>query len=55
MEQQPNREDLSVLWSCGFLRVPFEYPLENAFWGGRLQSDNPEIVEAMKLLNGVGV
>jgi phenylpyruvate tautomerase PptA (4-oxalocrotonate tautomerase family) len=29
-----------------------EYPLENAGWGGRLQSDNPEIVEAMKRLNG---
>jgi len=32
-----------------------EYPLENAFSGGSLQSDNPEIVEGMKLLNGVGV
>lgn len=32
-----------------------EYPLENAFWGGRLQSDNPQIVEGMKQLNGVGV
>jgi phenylpyruvate tautomerase PptA (4-oxalocrotonate tautomerase family) len=29
-----------------------EYPLENAGWAGRLQSDNPEIVEAMKKLNG---
>jgi phenylpyruvate tautomerase PptA (4-oxalocrotonate tautomerase family) len=29
-----------------------EYPLENAGWAGRLQSDNPEIVEAMKRLNG---
>jgi hypothetical protein len=29
-----------------------EYPLENAGWVGRLQSDNPEIVEAMKKLNG---
>jgi len=29
-----------------------EYPLENAGWAGRLQSDNPEIVEAMKELNG---
>jgi hypothetical protein len=32
-----------------------EYPLENAFSGGRLQSDNPQIVEGMKQLNGVGV
>lgn len=24
-----------------------EYPLENAGWAGRLQSDNPEAVEAM--------
>lgn len=29
-----------------------EYPLENAGWAGRLQSENPEIVEAMKKLNG---
>jgi len=29
-----------------------EYPLENTGWAGRLQSDNPEIVEAMKKLNG---
>ena len=29
-----------------------EYPLENAAWGGRLQSDNPDVVEAMKKLNG---
>src|SRR5262245_42260519 len=29
-----------------------EHPLENAGWAGRLQSDNPEIVEAMKKLNG---
>lgn len=29
-----------------------EYPLENAGWGGRLQSDSPELVEAMKKLNG---
>jgi phenylpyruvate tautomerase PptA (4-oxalocrotonate tautomerase family) len=29
-----------------------EYPLENARWAGRLQSDNPEIVQAMKKLNG---
>lgn len=28
------------------------YPLENAGWAGRLQSDNPEIVEAIKVLNG---
>lgn len=28
------------------------YPLENAGWAGRLQSDNPEIVEAMRQLNG---
>jgi len=28
------------------------YPLENAGWAGRLQSDNPEIVEAIKALNG---
>lgn len=28
-----------------------EYPLENAGWAGRLQSDNPEIVEAIKKLN----
>jgi hypothetical protein len=26
------------------------YPLENA-WAGRLQSDNPELVEEMKQLN----
>jgi phenylpyruvate tautomerase PptA (4-oxalocrotonate tautomerase family) len=32
-----------------------EYPLENAFSGGRLQSDNPQIVEGMKQLSGVGV
>jgi phenylpyruvate tautomerase PptA (4-oxalocrotonate tautomerase family) len=38
-----------------FLVFMNEYPLENAFSGGRLQSDNPEIVEGMKLLNGVGV
>jgi len=24
-----------------------EYPLENAAWGGRLQSDNPEVVAAL--------
>jgi phenylpyruvate tautomerase PptA (4-oxalocrotonate tautomerase family) len=29
-----------------------EYPLENASKAGRLQSDNPEIVEAMQKLNG---
>jgi phenylpyruvate tautomerase PptA (4-oxalocrotonate tautomerase family) len=29
-----------------------EYPLENAGWAGRLQSDNPEVVQAMKKLNG---
>ena len=29
-----------------------EYPLENAAWAGRLQSDNPDVVEAMKKLNG---
>jgi hypothetical protein len=29
-----------------------EYPLENAGWAGRLQSENPEVVEAMKKLNG---
>jgi phenylpyruvate tautomerase PptA (4-oxalocrotonate tautomerase family) len=29
-----------------------EYPLENAAWAGRLQSENPEVVEAMKKLNG---
>jgi hypothetical protein len=29
-----------------------EYPLENAGWAGRLQSDNPQIVQAMKKLNG---
>ncbi|GAA2411980.1 hypothetical protein GCM10010404_82360 [Nonomuraea africana] len=28
------------------------YPLENAGWAGRLQSDNPDIVEAMTELNG---
>ena len=28
------------------------YPLENAGWAGRLQSDNPQIVEALKQLNG---
>jgi phenylpyruvate tautomerase PptA (4-oxalocrotonate tautomerase family) len=28
-----------------------EYPLENAGWAGRLQSDDPEIVAAMKKLN----
>lgn len=27
------------------------YPLENAAWVGRLQSDNPEIVGAMEQLN----
>jgi phenylpyruvate tautomerase PptA (4-oxalocrotonate tautomerase family) len=32
-----------------FLR---EYPLKNAGWAGRLQSDNPEVVEAIKKLNG---
>jgi phenylpyruvate tautomerase PptA (4-oxalocrotonate tautomerase family) len=29
-----------------------EYPLENAGWAGRLQSENPEFVEAIKKLNG---
>ncbi|GAA3314352.1 tautomerase family protein [Nonomuraea dietziae] len=28
------------------------YPLENAGWAGRLQSDNADIVEAMAELNG---
>jgi phenylpyruvate tautomerase PptA (4-oxalocrotonate tautomerase family) len=28
------------------------YPLENAGWAGRLQSDNPEIVQAITQLNG---
>lgn len=28
------------------------YPLENAGWAGRLQADNPEIVAAMRALNG---
>jgi hypothetical protein len=28
-----------------------EYPLENAGGAGRLQSDNPEVVEAMRKLN----
>jgi phenylpyruvate tautomerase PptA (4-oxalocrotonate tautomerase family) len=32
-----------------------EYPLENAFSDGRLQSDTPQFVEGMKQLNGVGV
>lgn len=27
------------------------YPLENAGWAGRLQADNPEIVQAMAQLN----
>jgi phenylpyruvate tautomerase PptA (4-oxalocrotonate tautomerase family) len=27
------------------------YPLENAGWGGRLQSDNPEMVAAVKTRN----
>jgi hypothetical protein len=27
------------------------YPLENAGFAGRLQSDNPEMVEALKKLN----
>ncbi|MDR8408021.1 hypothetical protein MTP10_04660 [Nonomuraea sp. 3-1Str] len=27
------------------------YPLENAGWAGRLQSDNPEIVEVVAALN----
>jgi hypothetical protein len=38
-----------------FLVFMNEYALEIAFSGGRLQSDNPEIVEGMKQLNGVGV
>ena len=38
-----------------FLVFMNEYPLENAFSGGRLQSDNPQIVDFMKMLNGVGV
>src|SRR4029450_771515 len=29
-----------------------DYPLEHAVWAGRLQSDNPEVVEAIKKLNG---
>src|SRR5262249_14854654 len=29
-----------------------EYPLENECWVGRLQSDNPQIVKAMKMLIG---
>ena len=29
-----------------------EYPLENAGWAGRLQSENPGVVEAIKKLNG---
>jgi phenylpyruvate tautomerase PptA (4-oxalocrotonate tautomerase family) len=29
-----------------------EYPLENAGWAGRLQSDNPEVVQAIMKLNG---
>jgi phenylpyruvate tautomerase PptA (4-oxalocrotonate tautomerase family) len=29
-----------------------EYPLENAAWAGRLQSDNPQVVEVIKKLNG---
>ena len=28
------------------------YPLEHAGWAGRLQSDNPELVEAMQQMNG---
>jgi hypothetical protein len=28
------------------------YPLENAGWAGRFQADNPEIIEAIKQLNG---
>jgi phenylpyruvate tautomerase PptA (4-oxalocrotonate tautomerase family) len=28
------------------------YPLENAGWAGRLQSDNPQIVDALRRLNG---
>ncbi len=28
------------------------YPLENAGWAGRLQSDNAEIVEAVRQING---
>jgi phenylpyruvate tautomerase PptA (4-oxalocrotonate tautomerase family) len=29
-----------------------EYPLESVGWAGRLQSENPEIIAAMKKLNG---
>jgi hypothetical protein len=29
-----------------------EFPLENAGWARRLQSDNPEFVEAIQKLNG---
>jgi phenylpyruvate tautomerase PptA (4-oxalocrotonate tautomerase family) len=29
-----------------------EYPLENAGWAGRLQSETPEVVDAMKRLDG---
>jgi phenylpyruvate tautomerase PptA (4-oxalocrotonate tautomerase family) len=29
-----------------------EYPLENAGWAGRLQSDNVQVVAVMKQLNG---
>jgi len=29
-----------------------EYPLENGGWAGRLQSDDPAVVEAMRKLNG---
>jgi phenylpyruvate tautomerase PptA (4-oxalocrotonate tautomerase family) len=32
-----------------------QYELENGGWTGSLQSDKPEIVGAMKQLNGVGV
>jgi hypothetical protein len=30
-----------------FLVFMNEYPLENALYGGRLQSDNPQIVEGI--------
>jgi hypothetical protein len=36
----------------GTLVLMNHYPLENAGWAGRLQADNPQIVETVRQLNG---
>lgn len=43
-QQQANTEEIMTFFN--------EYPIEQVAWAGRLQSDNPEVVSAVAVLNG---